>query len=856
MRPRLVDRRFSEASNEGMNVVDEIREEHMAAKRGLTAAALFALSLFLSVSFVSFDGISPEGAYPPFANLCGSLGQSIAGSLLKTFGAGAFALSFFGMFIGYSVLISREISSPFLKCIGALVFTIVLSTSLQAFDPMAGYGNSPYPLGGVAGDQCSILILHWFGGFGATLILLLLACASLVLATDRFLIDLALGVPALFSGSLSRLKLPTFAFAGNSGAASEAAVKTAKKKTKKKSGPKKKAKKKAQEEIAEELVEEDENEGLVDMDEPEMVLEDIVDGETDDDFLYEGEVEGEDSLSLLDEDLTEDPETEDAWLEEEYGEEEDEEDQEEEIIRTDPIIRRGGANNIGEGVEILMLSREKHLEGKETYELPPLSLLEDPVVLDVEERDGEIRRKARKLEETLETFGISAQVVEISRGPTITVYELELAAGTKVKRITSLPDDISLALKAKTIRIVAPIPGKAAVGIEVPNETRETVFLKTLACSEALRSQHYNIPLLLGMNAAGDALIEDLTSMPHLLIAGQTGAGKSVCINSIIASLLLTKYPEEVRLILIDPKMVELQAFRDVPHLLTPVVTDMKKAPKILEWAVNEMEHRYELLSAAGVRDIKGYNSLDPEELEERVSEHFTMEEIEKMQKHLPYVVLIVDELADLMMTSAKEVEQSICRLAQKSRAVGIHVILATQRPSVDVITGLIKSNMPSRLSFRTASKIDSRTILDQMGAERLLGRGDMLFMSPRSGGGPVRCQAALVSDDEIKSLVRYIKEVAQPEYSRELTQVPTSSTTNEEGFQDRDALYNDAVRAVLASQRGSVSMLQRKLGVGYTRAARLVDFMAEDGIVGNFKGSKAREVMLTLEDWEKQQGA
>ncbi len=833
----------------------------MAAKRGLTAAAFFALALFLSVSFVSFDGITPTSELNGAANLCGAFGKFIAAALLKTFGAGAFALSFFCMFIGYSILVSRPITSPLIKCVGAVVFTIVLSTMVQALDPTAGYGNSPYPFGGIAGDQGAAMLIHWFGGIGATLILLLLGTSSLILATDRFLVDIALGIPEFFQGSLAKWKLPTFAFVPGDGAGVEIKTpKSKKKKSKKKTAKKKAAKKKAVvlEELEEEddiAAEDDEEEALSDAAEEaeEEEVEYEIEDETGimeptDDFMFDADLDEEDDSSLLLEDASEAPEPEDAWLEDD-----------EEVApapRSDPIIRRGGVSTASEGVEILKLSREKHLQGKETYVLPPLSLLEDPIVRDVEERDGEIRRKARKLEETLETFGITAQVVEISRGPTITVYELELAAGTKVKRITSLPDDISLALKAKTIRIVAPIPGKAAVGIEVPNDIRETVFLKTLACSEVLQKKHFNIPLLLGMDASGNALIEDLTSMPHLLIAGQTGAGKSVCINTIIASLLLTKYPEEVRLILIDPKMVELQAFRDVPHLLTPVVTDMRKAPKILEWAVNEMEHRYELLSAVGVRDIKGFNSLGQEEVEERLAEHYTIEEIETMQKHLPYVVLIVDELADLMMTSAKEVEQSICRLAQKSRAVGVHVILATQRSSVDVITGLIKSNMPSRLSFRTASKIDSRTILDAMGAERLLGRGDMLFMSPRSGGGPIRCQAALVSDEEIKSIVRYIKDVAQPEYSRELTQVPTSSEKSEEGFQDRDALYNDAVRAVLASQRGSVSMLQRKLGVGYTRAARLVDFMAEDGIVGNFKGSKAREVMLTLEDWEKQQTA
>ena len=674
----------------------------MAPKRALTAAALFACALFLAVSFVSFDGVSDPETVGPYANLCGVAGKAVAAALLKTFGAGAFALAFFLMFVGYSVLTARPLVSPLVKCAGAIAFSIVLAAAIQALDPAAGYGRSPYPFGGVAGERSAALLLRWFGGLGTAMILLLLGASTLVLATDRFLVDLVTGLTTSGRALVRGLRLPRFAVAdGDPAMVADLAAAPA-------AAPRRRGAGRPLPVEDGEPEEDDGDEASLDAGSSDE-LDEVDDAyEEEPDVSYEeAEIDAEDEEEeedgfLLDDELAYDEESPLTLDAEDLAEEEPDElfadEVEEPAPRPEPVIRRGGVTT-DDDVEILMLSREKHLEDREMYPLPPLSLLADPQHRDVEERDHEIKRKAHKLEETLETFGIQAQVVAISRGPTITVYELELAAGTKVKRITSLPDDISLALKAKTIRIVAPIPGKAAVGIEVPNDTREPVFLKTLARSDVLQSKQFNIPLLLGMDSAGDPLIEDLTAMPHLLIAGQTGAGKSVCINSIIASLLLTKYPEQVRLILIDPKMVELQAFRDVPHLLTPVVTDMRKAPKILDWAVNEMEQRYELLAAAGVRDIKSFNELEDEEKHERLAEHHTTEEIERMQLHLPYVVLIVDELADLMMTSAKEVEQSICRLAQKSRAVGIHVILATQRPSVDVITGLIKANIPSRIA-------------------------------------------------------------------------------------------------------------------------------------------------------------
>ena len=487
--------------------------------------------------------------------------------------------------------------------------------------------------------------------------------------------------------------------------------------------------------------------------------------------------------------------------------------------------------------------------GKDGYCFPPLDLLEEPTYPDLGEFQTEMKRTSRLLEKTLEEFKLDARVVEIERGPAITQYEMVIGAGIKVNKLASYADNLAMALSAKSIRIVAPIPGKSTIGVEVPNQVRETVWLKDLAATDAFARSQLAIPLMLGKDSSGAPLIEDLAAMPHVLIAGSTGSGKSVSINSIIMSILLARSPEDVRLILIDPKMVELSSFADIPHLLTPVVTDMKRAPSILEWAVEKMEERYEHLARVGVRNIASFNKLGQKEIHSRLGfdPKTNPEGCEEPITHLPYIVIIVDELADLMMVGSKEVEGSITRLAQKSRAVGIHVILATQRPSVDVITGLIKANMPCRVSFKVASKVDSRTILDQNGADKLLGQGDMLYLAPRTSN-LLRAQGAFVADAEVKRVVDYLKSKHAPVFSAELLRKPGESGQDPS---ERDELYAQAVRIVLGSQRGSVSLLQRHLEIGYTRAARLVDMMAEEGLVGKYKGSQAREVLLTLEEWE-----
>ena len=443
----------------------------------------------------------------------------------------------------------------------------------------------------------------------------------------------------------------------------------------------------------------------------------------------------------------------------------------------------------------------------------------------------EVAQNAMMLEHVLSDFGITAKVVNATQGPTVTRYEIEPAPGVKVSRIVNLTDDIALNLAAQHIRMEAPIPGKSAIGIEVPNKTTEAVHLRdVLDCSD-FKDARGGIPVGLGKDIAGKPVITDLAKMPHLLVAGTTGSGKSVCVNTLISSILFSRKPEEVKLLLIDPKMVELSIYNGIPHLMAPVVTDMKKAAAVLRWAVREMEARYKAFAASGKRDIKSYNEAHP-------------------KAAMPLIVLIIDELADLMMTAPDDIEESISRLAQMARAAGIHMVLATQRPSVNVITGSIKANVPSRISFAVGSQIDSRTILDMAGAEKLLGKGDMLF-APIGANKPIRVQGAFISDDEVENLVEFVKAQREPEYDNTVTQEAEKEAekeTSDDNDVYRDELLERAVNLVMESGQASVSMLQRRFRIGYTRAARLVDTMEDLKIVGPSMGSKAREILMSPE--------
>lgn len=464
------------------------------------------------------------------------------------------------------------------------------------------------------------------------------------------------------------------------------------------------------------------------------------------------------------------------------------------------------------------------------YVFPPLDILGQKPQTTSGETKTDMIANAKKLEETLSSFGVEAKVTQINKGPTVTRYELSPRQGVKVSKIVNLSDDIALNLAATGIRIEAPIPGKAAVGIEVPNKETQSVYLRSVLESDTFKKFPSTLAFALGEDIAGKAIVTDIGKMPHLLIAGATGSGKSVCINTLITSILYKADPKEVKLLLVDPKVVELSVYNGIPHLLIPVVTDPKKAAGALNWAVREMLGRYQTFAEHNVRDIKGYNQMKQEKGEEEI---------------MPQIVIVIDELADLMMAAPGEVEDAICRLAQMARAAGMHLIIATQRPSVDVITGVIKANIPSRLAFAVSSGVDSRTILDSVGAEKLLGKGDMLFY-PVGMSKPVRIQGAFVTDKEVESIVDFVKQGQNTVYDKEMIESITASKKTAEAGEDSDEFFDQAVDLVVEKEKASVSMLQRQFRIGYNRAARIMDDMESKGIVGSEEGSKPRRVLIT----------
>ncbi|MSQ93997.1 MAG: DNA translocase FtsK [Gemmataceae bacterium] len=505
-----------------------------------------------------------------------------------------------------------------------------------------------------------------------------------------------------------------------------------------------------------------------------------------------------------------------------------------------PIMRLGFAN-----------TPEQNFED---YELPPMTLLEDPEPFPFDQHDQKLRDQAVILEQTFRDFDLNVKVVGINTGPVITQYELALETGMRVNRITVLGDDLALHLKVPSVRIVAPIPGKNTVGIEVPNEHRATVKLKEVIMGAGRKLAKCKVPLFLGKDSEGKPLAHDLADMPHLLIAGTTGTGKSVCLNALIISMLMTRRPDELKMLLIDPKKNEFSDYRKIPHLMHPVITDEAKATAVLAWAVDKMEERYDLLSRARVRNLAQYNELGLEEIQRRVQPE--EEERERIPETLPYIVIVIDEFGDLILQTKREAETYIIRLAQKARAAGIHLILATQRPTVDIVTGLIKSNLPGRLCFKVASRMDSRVVLDEMGADKLLGKGDMLFLLP-GNNSLVRAQCTYVGSSEITKVVAHL-ETDAPCFSPELLQLQSAASTGAgsiDQMRQRDPLYEQAVEVVIREGRGSVSLLQRTLGIGYGRSARMIDWMAEDGIVGAYNGANAREVQYTVEEWEAFKG-
>ena len=491
--------------------------------------------------------------------------------------------------------------------------------------------------------------------------------------------------------------------------------------------------------------------------------------------------------------------------------------------------------------EVLQLEHAVTVEDKD-YKFPPITLLSQGDPKEIKGGKKAVTETASKLQKTLYSFGVSAKVENVSVGPAITRYELKPAEGVRVSKIANLADDIALNLAAESIRIEAPIPGKQAVGIEIPNTENEVVHLRDIIASDAFQGHKSKLAFALGKDVAGKEVVTDIAKMPHVLIAGATGSGKSVCINTLIASIIYKAKPSEVKLLMVDPKVVELSVYNGIPHLLIPVVTDPKKAAGALAWAVQEMINRYNLFAKKGVRDIKGYNEAVEKEGE---------------TGKLPQIVIIIDELSDLMMASPKEVEDSICRLAQMARAAGMHLVIATQRPSVDVITGVIKANIPSRISFAVSSQVDSRTILDMVGAEKLLGKGDMLFY-PSGAPKPTRIQGAFVSDKEVEKLVEFLKSQGEVTYSDEiLEQIENSDKTDKEleeesDDQTSDPLLMEAIETVVETQQASTSFIQRRFKVGYARAGRIIDQMEERGIISGYQGSKPREVLMSKERWQE----
>ena len=506
----------------------------------------------------------------------------------------------------------------------------------------------------------------------------------------------------------------------------------------------------------------------------------------------------------------------------------------------DPLFKKQEEKKEEKTKEVLQLEHAISVED-ENYEFPPLTLLSQGSSKGLKGGKRALADTASKLQKTLYSFGVSAKVENVSVGPAITRYELKPAEGVRVSKIANLADDIALNLAAKTIRIEAPIPGKQAVGIEVPNEESEIVHIRDILDTDSFKDNKSKLAFALGKDVSGTEIVTDIAKMPHVMIAGATGSGKSVCINTLIASIIYKAKPSEVKLVMVDPKIVELSVYNGIPHLLIPVVTDPKKAAGALAWAVQEMENRYTMFASKGVRDLKGYN--DAVENEDGIGK-------------LPHIVIIIDELADLMMVAKGDVEDAICRLAQKARAAGMHLVIATQRPSVDVITGLIKANIPSRIAFAVSSQVDSRTILDQVGAEKLLGKGDMLFF-PTGAPKPVRIQGAFISDKEVEKIVDFVKSNGETVYRDDITEYIEKANTTDKEIDDgalnddeTDPLLNEAIETVIETGQASTSFIQRKFKVGYARAGRIIDQMEERGIISGYQGSKPREVLMTKDRW------
>jgi S-DNA-T family DNA segregation ATPase FtsK/SpoIIIE len=807
--------------------------------RDCFALALAALVAFLSLSLITYDRADPiadpvapvhlvytpdQSVYPPNEhphNICGHMGALAADAMYSWLGLGAYYALVSASILVVQLLRRREIDCPALRMFGWIVslsgFTTILAIALPGASPGPAIGS-----GGYLGALGKAVMLMHFATAGALILASSVTLGGLLLCTDYALIE-----TALFLYGVARLpKRPSCdddSLLGTSAAKRNRTdldenlpVDVSVKIRGKTAGTVK---------VTEPAEVADANEKVVEQPELRLVS------------------DGDEKTATAATTVTRQDAAESA------------------LRVKNPGDRKKEAAERERAELMKKMNEASTPAATEDYELPTIELLLPSDDVNFEAQAAEVRRKAKILEKTFLDFGFTVKVVEIETGPVIAQYEVELEAGLRLSKITGLADDLAIALRVPSVRIVAPIPGKNTVGIEVPNEERQIVRIREVIEEANGKVKKMRIPLFLGKDVSGNALTVDLSTLPHLLIAGRTGTGKSVCLNAIISSILMTRRPDEVRMLMIDPKMVELSGYGRLPHLMHPVVTDMRKAEAILAWAVEKMEERYALLARAGVRHISSYNQLGEEELMERLQPE-NEEERASIPQQLPFIVIVADEIADLMMTAGKEVEQHIIRLAQKSRAVGIHLILATQKPTVDVITGLIKSNLPARIAFQVASRTDSRVVLDEMGADKLLGNGDMLFLWPGTST-LLRGQGTYLSDEEINQIVDHCSRGEQ-NFVQELVNIKVKDKDGEEddsekakpgALKKRDELYESAVDLVVREGRGSVSLLQRALGIGYGRAARLIDFMAEDGIVGQYNGSQARDILVTLADWEQMQG-
>lgn len=788
--------------------------------------------------------VSPTNT--PIENWVGKFGAVVSFKIYLMLGSGIWMIMT-GIFAALvTTAMGRKITQPVIRAIGLVILALATSSLVRLFGPdhmgtffvnllhnvPADNMDNPEGIGGLLAHFINTELTNRFSTFGSAVILVSGFWLGALLAVDQLVLALPRALGKLVN-AITGINFPRPVLVGHFprlfGRGGDAVAEKPAPKAKTTATSKRKVKP-----LVEEHIDEDAGGfcGTESFDPDENLVEEP-DAEIEDEAAIEQEVE-------VDEEVAE--------------EEEEEEDIQDQADAGEETL---DADALREKFKNLPINFAKTKQGKKTeppreidysgYQFPGMNMLVEPESNFTEILETWVREQAVELESTLQTYRIDGEVVGIDSGPVITLYEIRLAPGTKVASVNAISSDIARAMKAQNIRVVANIPGKDTIGIEVPNSQKEKVRLKELMTVDSEAVAKMRLPMFLGKDASGNPLVGDLTSMPHMLIAGTTGSGKSVCMNSIIMSFLFTKRPDELKLVLVDPKMVEMSQFKDIPHLMCPVVTDMGKAAGILEWAVTKMDERYELLAEAGVRDITSYNELGWEEIKLRM-QPATQEEEVRIPKKLPYMVFIIDELADLMMTN-KEVETFIVRIAQKARAVGLHLILATQRPQANVVTGLIKSNMPCRVAFKVASGMDSRIVLDQKGAELLLGQGDMMYLSPRTSK-ITRAQGTLVDDKEIRDSVKFLKTVSTQNFETQLVQIKQPGL-GAESTGERDELFDDAVRVVLESQRGSVSLLQRRLTIGYSRASRLIEEIADAGIIGEYKGSQAREVNMTLEEFE-----